>query len=260
MSSAVTDVSGPPFQAVTFDFWNTLVVAHMEGTREQRRSAILAVLGEHGHHDVTAEMLDGVFEDTVRAFNESWAANRQFTAHDGAHHVVSTLGRDFTPFARDALIAAFLDAGVDVEVTLAPNVADVLAALDDADLRIGIICDVGMTPSTVLRGYLERFDVLRHFDHWSFSDEVGVYKPHPTIFRHALEGLGIGDPGRAAHVGDLRRTDIAGARAMGMLAVRYCGVEDDPIVPELGEPVEGDHVIADHLDLLPVLLGRAATA
>jgi putative hydrolase of the HAD superfamily len=121
-------------------------------------------------------------------------------------------------------------------------------------LRIGIICDVGMTPSTVLRGYLERFDVLRHFDHWSFSDEVGVYKPHPTIFRHALDGLDVTDPTRAAHIGDLRRTDVAGARAMGMLAVRYRGVEDDPVDPDAGPAVEGDHVIDDHNELVSVLL------
>jgi HAD superfamily hydrolase (TIGR01549 family) len=248
-------VSRPPVEAVTFDFWNTLVVAHLQGTREQRRAAILEVLGEHGHVDITAEMLDGVFEDTVRAFNESWAANRQFTALDGAEHVVATLGRDFTPLARDALIAAFLDAGAQVEVTLAPNVAEVLATLDEAGLRIGIICDVGMTPSTVLRAYLARYDVLRHFDHWSFSDEVGVYKPDPAIFRHALGGLGGVDPARAAHIGDLRRTDVAGARAMGMLAVRYRGVEDDPPRPELGEPVEGDHVIDDHTQLAALLLG-----
>ena len=66
--------------------------------------------------------------------------------------------------------------------------------------------------------------LLGYFDHWSFSDEVGWYKPAPEIFRHALDGLGGVAPERAAHVGDLRRTDVAGARAMGMTAVRYRGV------------------------------------
>ena len=53
------------------------------------------------------------------------------------------------------------------------------------------------------------------------------YKPAPEIFEHALAGLGGVDPAEAAHVGDLRRTDIAGARAMGILALRYRGVNDD---------------------------------
>jgi putative hydrolase of the HAD superfamily len=108
-------------------------------------------------------------------------------------------------------------------------------------VRIGIVCDVGMTPSTALRAHLRRHGLLEHFTHWSFSDEVGVYKPAPEIFEHALTGLGRVAPDRAAHVGDLRRTDVAGARAMGMTAVRYTGVFDDDTV----DLPEADHVVAD---------------
>ena len=69
------------------------------------------------------------------------------------------------------------------------------------------------------------------------------------IFDHALGGLGV-DAAHAAHVGDLRRTDVAGARAMGMVAVRYTGVFDDDTQPE----PEGDHVV-DHHAKLPAVLG-----
>jgi putative hydrolase of the HAD superfamily len=109
-----------------------------------------------------------------------------------------------------------------------------------------------MAPSTVLRGHLARNDVLDCFDHTSFSDEVGWYKPAPAIFEHALEGLGVAEPSRAVHVGDLRRTDVAGAQAIGMTAVRYRGSNDDAGEP--GDP-EGDHVIDDHAELLSVLGG-----
>ena len=112
-------------------------------------------------------------------------------------------------------------------------------------MRIGIVCDVGMTPAPALREHLDRHDLLGRFTHWSFSDEVGVYKPDPAIFRHALDGLGGVAPERAAHVGDLRRTDVAGARAMGMTAVRYTGVFDD----DSADMPEGDHVVADHARL-----------
>jgi FMN phosphatase YigB (HAD superfamily) len=93
--------------------------------------------------------------------------------------------------------------------------------------------------------------VLALFDHWSFSDEVGWYKPDRRIFEHALAGLGGVDPGRAAHVGDIRRTDVAGAQAMGMLAVRYCGISDDT-----DSGPEGDVVVADHAHLSAALLGK----
>jgi len=102
----------------------------------------------------------------------------------------------------------------------------------------------------VLREHLIRRGLLPLFDHWSFSDEVGAYKPSPVIFEHALEGLGGPEPERVAHVGDLRRTDVAGALGMGMTAVRYTGVFDD----DSADLPEGHHVVADHADL-PAVLG-----
>lgn len=70
-------------------------------------------------------------------------------------------------------------------------------------------------------------------------------------------------------MGDLRRTDIAGAQAMGWLAVRYRGIyDDDPAgAPEhadgwLGNvprTVEGDVVIEAHAELAGRLLGELPT-
>ena len=139
------------------------------------------------------------------------------------------------------------------DLRLAEGAEDCLRTLKDAGVKLGIICDVGYTPSSTLREHLIRHGVLPLFDHWSFSDEVGAYKPSPVIFQHALDGLGGPAPERVAHVGDLRRTDVAGARAMGMVAVRYTGISDDDTQPE----PEADHVIA-HLAELPAVLGLGA--
>jgi putative hydrolase of the HAD superfamily len=130
-------------------------------------------------------------------------------------------------------------------------VADTLRALKAADVRLGIICDVGMTPSTALRKVLDRFGVLDLFDHHSFSDDVAIYKPDPSIFAIALDGLGS-TPATSAHVGDLRRTDVAGANGAGWTSVRYAGLFDD----DGGDPDDAgvaDHVIHDHADLPGVL-------
>ncbi len=100
--------------------------------------------------------------------------------------------------------------------------------------------------------------MLDLFDHWSFSDDVGYYKPAPEIFEHALAGLGGPAPAQVAHVGDLRRTDVGGAQAMGMIAVRYRGVFDDsdPTTDPRDKappPPEGDLVIDDHAELIDAL-------
>ena len=163
--------------------------------------------------------------------------------------------RSTTSDQDEAIVAAFVTGAAGQEQDLTGNVEETLVALKERGLRLGIICDVGLTPSNVLRDYLAAHGVLDLFDHWSFSDEVGCYKPARAIFDHAMAGLGGIDPGRAAHVGDLRRTDIAGARAMGMTAVRYRGANDDPAGtgPEGETLPEGHHVIDDHTELLAVL-------
>jgi putative hydrolase of the HAD superfamily len=111
-----------------------------------------------------------------------------------------------------------------------------------------------MTPSTALRAILEHNGLLALFDHWSFSDEVGAYKPAAEIFAHAAAGLGVADvpPSQLAHVGDLKRTDIAGALGVGWTAIRYTGAFDDAE----SDGAEATHVVASHLDL-PAVLGLA---
>jgi FMN phosphatase YigB (HAD superfamily) len=57
------------------------------------------------------------------------------------------------------------------------------------------------------------------------------------------------------HVGDLRRTDVAGARGVGMRTVRYRGLHDDSGA-EGGE--EAEFVVDGHAEL-PDLIGRIST-
>ena len=64
----------------------------------------------------------------------------------------------------------------------------------------------------------------------------------------ALGGMGDINPSKAAHVGDLKRTDVFGARSIGMTSVRFRGANDDQ-----ENELEADFVI-DHLMELPSLL------
>ena len=50
------------------------------------------------------------------------------------------------------------------------------------------------------------------------SEEAGVSKPHPVIFRLALDRLNVA-PGEAVMVGDSWEADVAGARAAGIRAI-----------------------------------------
>ena len=237
------------FDAITFDFWDTLVRADTAATRVQRRLAIAEVLAAHGY-PAEHDEINAAFDEAFNRFNDSWGRGEQFTGQHAAETVLDVLGHTDDEQVRIRVIDAYLSAPRTMQLVLTDNLVSTLQNLKDSGLRVGIVCDVGLTPSTVLRDYLEDHGILSMFDHWSFSDEVGVYKPHAAIFEHALAGLGGIVPTRAAHIGDLRRTDIAGAKGMGMLALRYRGVTDDD--PDHGP--EGDLVIDDHADL-PAALG-----
>jgi putative hydrolase of the HAD superfamily len=248
--SPATD--GRTVRAITFDFWDTLVRSDTAAFRVARRIAVADELARHGlpaEHDA----IEAAFDEAWLRFDAAWALNEQFTGHQAAEAVLEVLGHDPEPAVRKLLVEAYIGANGEVQTELTPNVAATIRTLKAAGLKVGIICDVGLTPSPTLRRILDRHGVLGLFDHWAFSDEVGTYKPDPAIFRYALEGLGGVEPGEAAHIGDLRRTDVAGALGMGILALRYAGVSDDD--PAHGP--EADVVVDDHARL-PELLGVAA--
>ncbi|MGQ0519675.1 MAG: HAD family hydrolase [Actinomycetota bacterium] len=241
----------PAIEAVTFDFWNTLVY-ELRGDLRSRRLEAWAGLLEEGGFALERVELEAVYDGAWDAYVASWHANEQFQAAEAAEHIIENLGFTVPADVRADLVNAFGRTGTEVELHLADGVERCLHALKDGGMKLGIICDVGFTPSSVLRDHLIRHGVLPLFDHWSFSDEVGAYKPSPVIFEHALEGLGGPVPERVAHVGDMRRTDVAGARNMGMVSVRYAGIEDDASQPD----PEGHHVVS-HFDQLPAVLGLA---
>jgi HAD superfamily hydrolase (TIGR01549 family) len=63
------------------------------------------------------------------------------------------------------------------------------------------------------------------------SFEHGKTKPHETIFRAALELLGV-EPGEAVMIGDSLSDDVEGARAMGMRAFLVDREDRFPEVPD----------------------------
>ena len=243
-------------EAVTFDYWETLVSegrgidAEEDGSMRSRQLRRWSQILHDAGFPVDDVAIEQAFSYNWEVFHECWRSNVQHGPREGTPLMCEFLGIQPPVDVRDALVESFAQVGRESPLQLAPNAEVCLRTLKDTGIRIGIICDVGMTYSPTLRARLEDFGVLQLFDHWSFSDEVGCFKPFPAVFEHALTGLGVDDPSHAAHVGDGRRTDVAGARAMGMTAVRYTHFNDPPV--DTGP--EGDHVLDDHAKL-PAALG-----
>ena len=238
-------------QAVTFDFWNTLMWEEPGSLRESRLAVWDEALAELGV-SVNPGELERAHDAAHAEYVESWTAGRQFRVEEAVEHLLDALDVVLGADAKQALVHGFSEGGRRAAVHPSDGVRECLETLKGAGVQLGIICDIGLTPSPVVCELLERAGLLRSFDGMSFSDEVGHYKPDRAIFEHALAGLGGVPPKHAAHVGDRRRTDVGGALAMGMTAVRYNGVYEDEAVPA----PEAEIVVAN-LAELPSALGVA---
>ncbi len=232
-----------PIRAVTFDCWGTLLADHdMSRARERRVEAIADISGLDA--DRARELLDRAW----RTHHDTWVAGQQYGSPGIARFCVDELGLDAAS-CLEGLCTAFEDAAFAGDVRPLDGAADTLAALRDAGIRTALVCDTGFSPGRVVRRLLAEYALVEHLEFLAFSNEVGVPKPHPKIFEAALGALGA-EPGEAVHIGDLRRTDIAGARNIGMRTVRIRAVNDDDADPSLPE---ADEVVDAYSDLPDVL-------
>jgi HAD superfamily hydrolase (TIGR01549 family) len=87
----------------------------------------------------------------------------------------------------------------------------VLADLRDRGLKLGLVSNTGRDLDAFVTHHGLKVDVVVG------SSSHGKTKPHPTIFRSALDKLGVSAE-EAAMVGDSPEDDIEGARALGMRA------------------------------------------
>jgi putative hydrolase of the HAD superfamily len=206
---------------VTFDCWATLLY-EIESTHAPR-----------ARERIFAEMT-GVPEDDARvALRAAWQRHQRLW-----HRRTAFTGIDMTRFALQAL-GTRLDAGREADLIraleseiLAHDVRPLEGAREALDrlaregIRRALICDTGFTPGRVVRQLLQRVGLLDLLEVTIFSDEIGVPKPDPAAFRAALDGLGVA-PAGAVHIGDLRRSDIAGAKSALMGSIRLRARHDD---------------------------------
>ncbi len=201
-------------KAITFDLWNTLI--EDKHFTSHRIEIIHEILSETTPK--SPEEIREAYISSARAYRMEWQEDHlQMTVETRVHHILRELDVEAPPEALPRIIQRLESCFLDDPPTLKEGVEETLDALGDR-YRLGIISDTGVTPGTIIRQYLGGKGLLHHFESTVFSDETGYCKPHPHQFRTALQELDA-EPDEAIHVGDLLRTDIAGAMAIGMKAV-----------------------------------------
>jgi putative hydrolase of the HAD superfamily len=233
--------------AVTFDCWNTLL--REEDWHEAHRRRVDALLhaaretGARAEPEQAAAAFDRAWQRHIELWEQGVASGAREVAGWAMHELAAlTHGATF-----ELLVAHLEHASHSSRVVPVEGAVETVERLARAGVPCALVCDTGLTPGRVVREHLGRLGMIPGLRAQLFSDEVGVPKPSPRIFHAALDALGVA-PAGAFHVGDLRRTDVAGARGVGMASVRIAAAHDDAsALPE------ADHVVASHAELRAIL-------
>lgn len=239
-----------PVEAVTFDVGGTLLADPRREERRQQSRALKHWLKEHGirdKHDRRRVLAVAARSWSVSELGAAKVAERM------ADSIVMSLQLPAVESERQTLQELLTGIHQDGPYFAAPGARGVLRRLKSQRIALGIVSNRGARPGRLMTRQLEAHGLLEFFDREAviWSDEAGASKPDPRIYLACLRALGV-PAERAAHVGDVKAKDVAGARDLGITTIRYAGIRDDP-----DEGPEADIVISS-FEQLDEALGLAS--
>ncbi len=240
-------------RAVSFDCWGTLMSEDDWAWAHQMRIAAMQQAAREAARDVPFEVAKAAFETAWQRHQSLWEKGEASGATEVADWGLEALGLSDHEPARTHLIGRFEEASHSGRVVAIEGARALLETLTTSGIPCVLVCDTGLTPGRVVRRLLDHNGLLEHLSVQAFSDEVGRPKPDPAPFLAALDPLGIA-PADVVHVGDLKRTDVAGARALGMGTVRIRARHDDE-----ADLADAEHVVDSHVALARLLGFRIPT-
>ncbi|HYF63444.1 MAG TPA: HAD family hydrolase [Herpetosiphonaceae bacterium] len=197
-----------------FDFFGTLVqyqAGRFHGEPYRRTHGYLAGLGVDLPYDQFAARFAAAFDELE---SESKRTHSEFHMREVGRRFLNELDIRFSLPELDRFIDLYC-AEWDRGTLHLDGIAALLERLA-ARYRLSIISNTHYPP--LLHRNLAAMGVAGRFAQVVTSVEVGTRKPHPAIFRHALDALGL-QPDAAIYVGDSYADDWAGARAAGLRCI-----------------------------------------
>lgn len=130
--------------------------------------------------------------------------------------VAEDAGTTFTPAQIDELI----ETDILMWTSLNEDMLAWVVALQDAGIPTAILSNMGQEMLQYMR---QEFGWLAHFQHHTWSCELGIGKPDPAIYTHTCEKLGV-TPEHTLFLDD-KPENIEAAAGVGLNAVLFHSVE-----------------------------------
>jgi len=108
---------------------------------------------------------------------------------------------------------------LDMWAHINPAMVDWVQQIRLSGIKAGLLSNM---PHEMIRYSRQSYPWLKHFDHLTFSAEVGLVKPEAGIYQHSLAGVGVA-AAEALFVDD-KQLNVEGARAVGLHAIQFSSV------------------------------------
>jgi putative hydrolase of the HAD superfamily len=229
-------------KAVVFDFYGTLAETRDWGPSWEQ---LVAEMG----YELDPEIRDRWWNDGIDGteHDEHSQSRDHYVTWQQARVRAMLNDADIPPATQDQLIERVREISGHRQIHAYDEVADVLGALRERGLALAVCSnwDWDLVEAIESAGLTDTTDFVVS------SAWVGARKPHPRIYAHTLEQLGVA-PESVLFVGDTWSCDVEGPTTAGMRAVyiRRAHFGADSTAPE--DPRA--HPSAHHLtDLRPLL-------
>ena len=221
-----------PIRAVIFDLGHT--VWDFAPTEESRRYAVLRLHGrlEAALGDATPPpaALDRAFVATVARWIDRWNDDSDGLEQEPSEELLREVFASLGVGVDEALLPDLTYAVLGIEQRMPvvePDTLAALATLQAQGLAMGCITNTLLLEQGIV-DTLAQLGLLRYFEARIASSRGGYRKPHPALFRRALEALDVA-PHEAVFVGDRLVDDVSGAKGVGMRAVLTHQYRQEPL-------------------------------
>jgi putative hydrolase of the HAD superfamily len=248
-------------KAIGFDLWETLITDTPELSRRQERLRLTrmeSILAARGHESEAARIEQAYRSLWHHCQKLYWSADVDVPCRRQIEHFLEALDLDpatFSDESLDELERAYAHAAVEIPPAMVAGASEVIAALRERGLKIGLISNTGRTPGYALRRVLEDMGLAAQIDVMVFSNEHGACKPQQSIFEELRTRLGVAYE-EMVFVGDNIHADVYGAQRCGMRAVHFVPpVRGTAVAPpvEIGEDVVPHATVRDLRDLIAIV-------